>query len=362
MRAFSRLFLSVMLLSAGAALEARAQGPDDPTIRYRAPAEYNAALRYWEAWGMFNRDLFDLVQEVDWSALGSQSTVQGLPGKLVEAFPLLERDQYVVDLLLHASSLPNCDFEIRYEQGINALLPHLGKGRASARLLRADARRLWVTGDTKAAAERLAAIYGCARHFRQDKVLISSLVSVALCSYAHAEVRAILDAGRMTDAARDVLLAALDRFPEHDPFGTRLAIAGGERAFARWVERAYTGPTAGEDLVNSGAMSGVEDPAAVEVIRALDGVGIALAVKMLDRFYPEVLGAWDAPDGEARLEAIHQRVREGEFGPLGVVFAPALAQAHRGDARAREDLASMRAALGAFTPPAPDAAPAGQPR
>ena len=307
------------------------------------PAQRNAALQYATVFYTTDADLFSKTGDVDLSKVGFDKAKA--PEEFLAAAELLRtKGEGTVGALLEASRLSKCDFELATEKGIMVLLPHLGKMRGAARLLRLDARRHLLDGDAAGAAERLAAMVRIGLHAKGDELLISSLVSVAITTAAMDETEAELDSGLLTPAARQTIAAAFEAMPKADPFATKAAIRGEQRIFLGWVREAFHGPHAGQELAKAcqmGMEGGAGEAEATRSISAMTDEQVRTSVDLLAPYYDQVVAAWDAPDGGAQLEKLGARVSGGEFGPMGQVFAPAVSRARDKDLQVRKRVETL---------------------
>lgn len=307
--------------------------PADPT---------NAALVYWRAWALEPADLGDKIKTL----YDADKPVEP-HGELATLLESPEARQTIRHLTA-ASRLPECDFGIEYSEGFMALIPHLSKVRASARLLAADAAVAQAQGRHTDAADRLATIYRMAAQITSERVLISSLVAQAVLGLGHTRVRLMHDAGHLTPDAARLLEADLARFGPDDPFGIRASLAAEGAVTCAWVERTFTGPDAGakaaEMLVDAGT---VADSPGVPALRAMNEDTLHASLAQVRRYYAECLDAYDPADPgcEARLAAIAERNVKGEFGPLAQVIAPSTTMILKADRKHRDALAEVRTLL-----------------
>lgn len=101
---------------------------------------------------------------------------------------LLESRKEAFDQLRLAATRPECRFGIRYEDNIDALLPHLSALKAAAQLLRIRSAALLETGERAAAADDVILILRLGEAAGSDPILISMLVRVAIHSIAASAV------------------------------------------------------------------------------------------------------------------------------------------------------------------------------
>ncbi len=340
MRRTPRLLLPIIGLAVGPAL---AQ-PPAPSPASASSEPRNAALRYWTIWGTVPPEMLQAAADVDWASFGAELDPAKLPALFREGSPAC------IPELVEASRLTQCDFGIEREKGIEALLPHLPQMRASARLLRVDARRQLAAGHADAAATRLASIYRMASQLSHDDVLISTLVSVAIAAHAGPEVEVLAASGRLTASGRDEILEAIRAFPEGDPFRHQQALAGEDRLIADWILANFRGEKAGQELIARIGEMLTPDPAeARNKIAALDETGLRAEVDRLRSAYAEARAAWNAPDGEERVAGIQARVGEGEYGSLAQLLFAYVTNVRASAVKSAADLARIRDTLSKAT-------------
>jgi hypothetical protein len=310
------------------------------------PEDRNAAIRYAEVFYTAAPDLLTKTNEVDVSKVGFEPGA--VPADFAAAAEQLKSGgDAVVIPLLEASAMERCDFQIPFEKGIGVLLPHLSKFRACARLLRVDARRLEIAGEGDGAGERLAAMIRMSGHVGNDHILISSLVGAAICNLALEESEAALDAGKLPPAARERIVAALDRLDQHDPFAMKAAMRTEQRLTTQWVKATFRGADAGRQLVATGYLTQPDSPSstAAQTIALMNENQLHAAVDLLTPYYGKLLAAWDQPDSVQQLEALSRRVEQGEFGPLGRLMAPSVAKARASALKIEQRIRDVRAKL-----------------
>lgn len=310
------------------------------------PADRNAALKYAAVFYSTGPEVNQKISDTDVSKAGFDAAAA--PAEFTAAAAEVKTYQANIQTLIDASKLRRCDFEIEYERGIGATLPHLSKVRSAARMLRVDARRLAMAGDAAGSAERLATIVRMANHTAGDDILISSLVAAAMINLAIEEGQAQFQAGKLTPATAAPLVEALKALNPGDPFHTKDAMRGEQRITLGWVKQSFHGDDAGRQLTQNEAVVATqlagENAEAARTIAAMNQAQLYAAVDLLSPYYDLVIAAWDKPDSVAQLEALGRRVSNGEFGPLGQVFAPAVSRARqsslRGEERIREFIAA----------------------
>ncbi|QEH35870.1 hypothetical protein OJF2_44270 [Aquisphaera giovannonii] len=165
--AHALLSIALGLIEAPATVPAAGAPPAEAA--HRPPA--NAALQYWQA--------FALMPAPDGDREGrlSRWNDDPLDGRALELASSFEGSRLY---LLRGAALGACDWGLDYEDGIQLLLPHLGRARDLARMAALHARRELGQGRPEAAAEDAKAILSLARHVGSDPIAISILVRFAI--------------------------------------------------------------------------------------------------------------------------------------------------------------------------------------
>ncbi len=90
----------------------------------------------------------------------------------------------VLAKLEEASKRPHCVWPVHWEEGFNALFPHLAQYREAARFMAMRARVSAADGDTDDALRWVGASLRMSKHIMQDPMLISHLSAVAIQAIA----------------------------------------------------------------------------------------------------------------------------------------------------------------------------------
>lgn len=334
--------VAAVAMAAGLALPASAQidpsvqpSLDEPVVW---PTPTNAAPIYWRAFFTFqtNEDL----KGTDWSAMLDDDDAGGY-ALTEEELSKLEQAQGVIAIAMRASKVEACTWEIDYDQGVAALLPHLGPMRNLARLLAADLRRCVVEGDVEGAVARLESIHGFARHCRGDGVLISSLVSCAISRLAMSHTSQMLARVELTPDQQSRLVAALDAYGD-DPFGVRRAVGNEGVWLTAWLAQEVRAGRLGEQLDMLFLATDDSDTAHLEDIRRMSDRSLVEDLRRCRAYYEDALRVWDERDAVARLEVIQSMASEGRYGAFARVLASALTKSHEADDRGRQALGDSR--------------------
>ncbi len=293
----------------------------------------NAALGYWRAFALVTPEKAGTISAFDRDAIGNAEFAIDDPGVLA-----IIRDDALINHIIRAAAKPECDFAIEYDQGIDALLPHLGPMRASAIMLVLRARLDLAEGDAAHAATCLEAALRTSEHLAQGNILIGSLVSLAITASAQPVIELGVAQGAFNAGERQRLAAVVERIDDEDPFGIVSGLRIEKGMVAQWAATRLSGPDAASILAS---LSGeVEDEAVRRVARGDLGAQIALYELFMDKG----IDALQARDLTA-LNGLRDAVRGGAFGDLTLVVAPSLQPVLRNLNRADELLASLRESL-----------------
>lgn len=131
----------------------------------------NAALQYWRAFAV-QPTLTEKQQKIaaDWQTTAMNGEARALIAQSTNALIELHR----------GAAISSCDWGLHFEDGMNLLLPYLGKARDLARLACLRARKEFEEGDDLAAIQDLADTLCLARHCGQDNIAICVLVQDAI--------------------------------------------------------------------------------------------------------------------------------------------------------------------------------------
>lgn len=349
--------LPALMLSAGLACAATAPASTasaalamvEQPANFVKPEDRNAAIRYWQYLSMIDNDATEKLREVDWDAIGDSLDPADMPAWYHSGdadadlyFPQLKS---VADGLVETSRMSRCNFETAYENGIFALIPHLGPMRNGARLLRVAARVSMVEGKPEQAAEYVAAIVRMAHHASEEPILIGSLVGIAMTGTAMDEAESLLRTGKLTSQARRTILNAFEKLPTDDPMNARSAVAGERDIFLPWIDRVAGD---GKTLNEVASMIVGEDESTQKAFLDLINRGpeaVRADVKRAREPYTMVIEAWDQPGAPERLEQINHRVANGDFGALAQVLFPSFVKTAETDRKFQARLEAVKESL-----------------
>lgn len=318
------------------------------------PADRNAALDYWRLITQLQpkEDLAESVKAVldrMQPPESDQARPEAEPAELMPggalAIELADLSGFFDDAR-RASLEPRCDFQVRYEDGYAALLPHLAPMRSIARLLVADARRLALADDPAAAAERLGSALRLAHHVAGDRTLISSLVSAAIADLAGREAHWLLDRTGDDASVSRPIAAALPRLLSHDPYQIEAALRT-ERDLVASLPRQFNGPFAGRDFAVAFGLAGTaERDASDRVVHSLNAALFKTEVERALDAFDLILEAWRAPDPQAALELLSRQARDNHFGVVARMTLPDLRNANARAIEASTKLETLRQRVG----------------
>jgi hypothetical protein len=91
----------------------------------------------------------------------------------------VKKNRLIIDTVLDASEIKNCDWGLDFSQGLDAMMPPLGNFKKLTYLIIADAKILTQNGDYDAAISRCMSLYKMARHIN-DRIYVSYLVGISI--------------------------------------------------------------------------------------------------------------------------------------------------------------------------------------
>jgi hypothetical protein len=196
-------FLILVLLTVAFTSRANAQ------LQY-PPETKNAALRYWIAFA-------------EMKDLSADKATQDLLEKTLSAealwdekkiAPILDANKFAIDIMQRATKLPDCDWGLEYQQGINASIAYAPRARALSRLNTLEGMRQLASGNTQSATDTWLAGVRFSQDLARGGSLIFTLISKeALLANLRALIRTAAN-GRFTVAERQQVTAAIRALPE----------------------------------------------------------------------------------------------------------------------------------------------------
>ena len=214
------------------------------------------------------------------------------------------------------------DYQLDYAKGFALTLPHLGKARALARVMQVDALVKLHDGHAAAAADRIASIYRMGSHVGQDRIVISSLVGQAVWEAGDQALQAMLDRGALGPGEAAMVLGAAEALPSTDPFSLVDATIMEYDLVAYAIENQIDA----DGLVDLDVLIPFDDEEPAEQTVMTTGEldeHLDLYAGYIDEVV-EVFVEADPKRGPEELEALKQKLIEGDFGEVARRFAPAL--------------------------------------
>jgi hypothetical protein len=295
---------------ASAVLEAE-DAPQPP----RTPQ--NAAWAYYKAWDT-------VTTNDDRTRLSEVTGDRPLVGKPLtkEHRQVLEKHRALIDGILAASAMDQCDWGSRTDVGLGALLPHLGHLRQSARVLALDAQRCAQDGAAAAAAERIVAMLRLSDHAASDSYLISKLVAVAIGQFAVTLTNDLLKANLLTAPAARAILTAIRAVNTQDLYRTAEALDLERRVTIDWFRKECTGgPDIGRKfahaLTTAGSLRGESIPfpnALAPMFLTFTEQRVQSEIDRADRFFLAAAAAWSRPDAAVALDELETQASELQWG------------------------------------------------
>jgi ribosomal protein L31E len=268
-----------------------------------------------------------------WDSVSSDTRV--IAGNEVDerhASTLAEHQTYV-ERLIGAAMMAKCDWGLNYGGGLDTQLPHLKLMRSSARTLTADATRLMQlegtaeqrTAREREAMRRIQAVIRMSTHVREDRVLISSLVSAAIMNVGRQWVDERVRAGTLSVESAQVVLGTMRAVQTDDLFGMRDSVEGEGDIFDTWLKSEFGGADGPEKLgqfIGTIQGDGLQPPDAV--ISKLSREEFDSAVTKMRQFYTDNAKIWLQPDAPEQIARLAASVRDNAYGPIAMRLAAVL--------------------------------------
>ena len=163
----------LILLTAGIAPLAAGDYPPD-----------NAAVLYYKTCLMYYAPEAEVKEELN-------NVISGKIEPSDNLVAYIEGQHYVIEIIMAASQIDNCDWGHDFSKGFMMRLPGLSDMRKISMAVLADAVILSQKGDYSAALDRCIATYRMAQHLK-DRVIIDNLVGISIEKATMAVVQQIL--------------------------------------------------------------------------------------------------------------------------------------------------------------------------
>lgn len=313
----TRHILSLALCAILLALSfARHANADDPA---------NAATWYWRSIDALSRmsveeqnTLFNFELK---PGVAPPQEIRSILSKLGPAFDAFQR----------GSTQQHAEFHLDRTEGWEMLLPHLMPMRQLTRAMALDAQIRLTDGDSSGAANRLAALYRSGQHIGDDRVLISSLVGLAMFAHADSVTQYGLDIGAFNAGDAASLLQTMKELDSRDPFSFLEALIGEQEITIDWLPKKFEEEDFDENFAT--IFDGTVNMGELTPERFYEH-----EMPLYESFMNEVIEVFAMEDTEqARvgLKALTEQLLEGEFGMIARLLSPsfdrALEQRERGN-------------------------------
>lgn len=348
-----------MLLAAAAVAQTPFRQSDvfKPEGASRPPrSSANAAWAYIDAW-----DSVRTSEEM--SAL--ENATAPLPGRGERLTPEQRKQvashRTLLDRLLAATEMSECDFGPRYDLGPQARLFELGMMRATSRLLRLDAVCHAEDGDSPAAVACTVGILHLASQISEQKFLISRFVAGGLASQAVQLGHDLLDRGSIAPVPARTLLASIrPLLADNDLYHLYAGLEDKRHLSIGWLREACAKERSSRAfnafLVDAGAVeSFCEEWPPLFLLLGVDSRRAGSELDRADAFFDTFKAAWTAPDAAPRCEELAAEAREGQHGLLLTSIWIDIARARQNLKQVRGQMTRLQARLDAVA--AADATP-----
>lgn len=321
-----------LVVALGALLIAPMEAPAEPAAE--AALAKNAALTYWRAFALLPK-LDDDQQEALRKSLDR-------PGPVDKRLLLaIKSSEPSLKELHRAAKMPSCVWGTAFEDGVNAMMPHLSKARELARLACLRAQLRFEQGQAEGAIDDVTAVMALARHAGADGVLISVLLDYAIERQAIRLIAAYLP--RLDSDARNRLSQKLDLLPPRKT--VHQAILVEKEVFLGWFIRELGTEEGKEKLVRQ--MEESHDPG-IEAIRRLPRAQLLKSAIEMRGFYDKLAEIALLPFQKVKKAEADLMANPGLEGPaakLAQSLAPGVFAARLAEATHQARLAMLKAAI-----------------
>jgi len=237
----------------------------------------NAAVLYYKAaefYGVVDPEMTDMLDDFRDGKIELNDKIRDFVNK----------NRLIIETVLDASEVKNCDWGMNPSQGLNMLAPPMYNIKKLSQLIATDAKILAEDGRYGPAIHRCMSLYKMARHIN-DRIFISYLVGIAVTGMTNnCLINIISDmpqhAQNMTRLKNDLI--EIDSIP----LSIKPALLGEREAVLTFMTLEQI-----PDVVNTC----VEDEAVKEKLLSADEAFLEANRRYFENYYSGVIAAFDMP-------------------------------------------------------------------
>ncbi len=255
----------------------------------------NAAVLYYKAFMLYEGpdDIGNALWDYWKGRIESNEKIEGV----------IEKNRRIIDIVLDATRIDQCDWGLDYSQGTEVLLPPHNKARDIFALLAAEARMQADKGNYKKALGRCISIYKMALHLN-ERPIICYLVGIAI-NGANSQCITLFLSEMPQDT--EILTWLRGEFTELDkrPFSIEPVL--------RWKRKAgiiSMSPDRISDVVQSGLDDGPTKEKILERIRRANQQFFSKNITYWNKYMDSLEAAFDLPypQGYAKLKKLDEEL------------------------------------------------------
>jgi len=328
-----------------------------PSIFAQAPD--NAALLYYQACLLYEKP-DETMDKMLHDFLANKIGVN----ELIEQH--IEKNRKVIDFIIKAANIQNCDWGYDYSQGFELMMPNLAHLRRITYLIQTEAKLLAEKGDYQNALDRCLGTHKMALH-AADRTIIGYLVAIAISGRANSAIQSILtdtlEDSQALNRLKEQLTNIENKFPslrDYIGYEAEVGVATMQRAKAQAV-------------VDIAFDEECFDPNTAKRILEADEEFFERSRDCYTRHMNSIQAVLDAPMSYPQAyqkllelgEKLTKEAKEKDT-PLAIMFAPAFNRIYSLSVRGKTHFNAVKAAIEVYiikakTGKLPDTLPAGLP-
>jgi len=169
------------------------------------PDPDNAALLYYQVFLIYEKPddtMQDMVADL------ARGKIE--PDTRITQF--IESQKTVINLAVAAAELPNCNWGLKYSDGLSLEMPYLSQIRHLTWFILADARTIAANGDYELALDRCLTARKLALHAASEPIIVNFLVGISIEKLANKCIQDILSSSPIELKTLQYLKVQLDGF------------------------------------------------------------------------------------------------------------------------------------------------------
>ena len=307
------------------------------------PDPDNAALLYYQVFLLYEKPddtMKDMVADL----------AKGKIEPDTRTTQFIESQKTVIRLVVTATELPNCNWGLKYSDGLSLELPYLSRTRHLTWLILADARTIAANGDYELAIDRCLTARKLALHAASEPIIINFLVGISIEKLANKCIQDILSSAPIDLETLQYLKAQLGEF-DNKLIPMKFLWETEREVMASYMTPEKVGEIIPLLLGETEEDESEEIKIANELILAADEQFCQKNLDYYNKYWAAVFSSFELPyeQAYARLEKLSNKpseeFKENPDATMAAILAPAVQKIYNNDVHRKTFSNALKTAL-----------------